>query len=189
MAKRPKKYVEKILALRARLWPDLIEDELWYHKKNDGFLSIPRTMPYIMAIIDDLTKGTPASSTYLDLFCRTLPEMYVSLSDQDKLAYGAGFRGQRARRQWIDRIRQLRDLGFILTAPGQNAEFAHAVIINPHIALKRLWDKRHPGLTKLEYDAFVERAIDIGATDADQDPKAPPPASSFSSNMDDDLPF
>lgn len=184
MSKRPKKYVDRILATRARLWPDLIEDELWYHKKHDGFLSIPRTMPYILNIIDQLTKGTPASSTYFDLFCRTLPEMYLSLSDQDKYAFGAGFRGQRARRQWVDRIRLLRDLGFILTAEGVAGEFSHAVVINPHIAIKRLWDKRHPGLVKKEYDLLIERALEVGATDADQDPKA-----KFAVNMDDPIPF
>ncbi|WP_207770975.1 hypothetical protein [Kumtagia ephedrae] len=179
MSKRPKKYVDKVLALRARLWPDLIEDELWYHKKYDGFVTIPRTMPLIMSIIDDLTKGTPASSTYLDLWCRTFPEMYVSLSEQTKLAYGAGFTGQRARRTWQERIRLLNELGFIRVAEGMAGEFSHAVVINPHVALKRLKDQKHPGLVASKYNALLERAGEVGAPDVDRDPKAPPPASSI----------
>lgn len=129
-----------------------------------------------MSIIDDLTKGTPASSIYLDLWCRTYPEMYVSLSEQTKLAYGSGFTGQRARRTWQERVRLLKDLGFILTAEGMAGEFSHAVVINPHIALKRLKDKKHPGLLISKYNALLERANEVGAPDVDIDPKAVVPS-------------
>lgn len=36
-------------------------------KEYDGFTTIPRTMPLIMNIIDDLTKAKPASSNYFAL--------------------------------------------------------------------------------------------------------------------------
>ena len=177
MGRRPTNYIKKVKDLRARLWPDLSEDELWDHKKFGGFTSIPRTMPIILSIINDLTKGTPASSTYLELWCRAFPEMYVSLAKPDEHAFYSGFIGQRARRTWMDRIRKLRDLGFIYVAEGSAGELSHSVIINPHIALKRLKERKQPGLSTAKYNALIERANDIGATDVDHDPMAPPPLS------------
>lgn len=182
MAKRPTKYIKKIKDLRARLWPDLSENELWSRKKHDGYTTIPRTMPLVLSIIDDLTKGQPASSTYLELWCRAYDEMYVSLGKPDELAFHSGFVGQRARRTWIDRIRSLRDLGFIRVAPGSSGEFSHAVILNPHIVLKRLKEKGTAGLTENQYNALLERANDIGATDVDVDPSA-------EQNDDEEIPF
>ncbi len=186
MARRPTKYIKKIMDLRARLWPDLLEDELWHHKKFDGFTSIPRTIPIILSIIDDLTKGAPASSTYLELWCRAFPEMYVSLAKPDEHAFYSGFIGQRARRTWMDRIRKLRDLGFIYVAEGSAGELSHSVIINPHIALKRLKESKQPGISAAKYNALIERANDIGASDVDHDPTAPPPPSS---DLDSEIPF
>lgn len=172
MAKRPSKYIRKVKELRARLWPNLSEEELWSRHKYDGFTTIPRTMPIILAIIDDLTKGAPASSTYLELWCRAYDEMYVSLSKQDELAFHSGFEGQRARRTWMDRIRKLRDLGFILVAEGSAGELSHAVIVNPHIVIKRLRDLNTPGLTQSKYNSLLERANDVGAVGVDIDPLA-----------------
>jgi uncharacterized protein YydD (DUF2326 family) len=43
---------------RGKLWPDVdFYNYLWHRKRNDGFVTIPRTMPLIIGIIDDLTKG------------------------------------------------------------------------------------------------------------------------------------
>lgn len=186
MARRPTKHIKKIKDLRGRLWPDLSEDELWDHKKFAGFTSIPRTMPIILSIIDDLTKGAPASSTYLELWCRAFPEMYVSLAKPDEHAFYSGFTGQRARRTWIDRIRKLRDLGFIHVAEGSAGELSHSVIINPHVALKRLREQKQPGLSTAKYNALIERANDIGASDVDHDPMALSP---LSADLDDEIPF
>jgi hypothetical protein len=186
MGRRPTKYIQKIKDLRARLWPHLTDDELWHHKKYAGFTSIPRTMPIILSIIDDLSKGAPASSTYLELWCRAFPEMYVSLAKPDEHAFFSGFTGQRARRTWMDRIRKLRDLGFIYVAEGSAGELSHSVIVNPHIALKRLKDRKQPGLSTAKYNALIERANDIGASDADHDPTAPPP---LRNDRDDEIPF
>jgi hypothetical protein len=186
MGRRPTKYIRKVKDLRTRLWPHLSEDELWNHKNFDGFTSIPRTIPIVLSIIDDLTKGAPASSTYLELWCRAFPEMYVSLAKPDEHAFHAGFTGQRARRTWMDRIRKLRDLGFILVAEGSAGELSHSVIINPHVALRRLKQNDHPGISKAKYNALIERGNDIGATDVDRDPKE---STELSNDLDDEIPF
>jgi hypothetical protein len=185
MSRKPVKHIQKVKDLRARLWPELSEEELWHHKKFNGFTSLPRTMPIVLSIIDDLTKGAPASSTYLELWCRAFPEMYVSLGKPDEHAFHSGFIGQRARRTWMDRIRKLRDLGFIYVAAGSAGELSHSVIINPHVALKRLKEKKEPGLSSAKYNALIERANEIGAVDVDHDPTV----QSGAGDLDDEIPF
>lgn len=167
MVRKPrKKIAKKIIDLRSRLWPDLSEDELWSRDLYDGFTTIPRTMPLIMNIIDDLSKGSKHTSiTYLALWGHAFDEMYVSLQNADDLAFHSGFTGQRAVRTWKERIKALDELGFIRTAPGTSGPYSHAVILNPHFVIRRLYEAKTPGLTAASYNALVERAITVSAED------------------------
>jgi hypothetical protein len=165
---RPNKYIKKIHDLRAKLWPDInFRQQLWHRKRNDGFVTIPRTMPLIIGIIDDLTKGAPAGMTYAELWCRSYDEMYVSLSRAKELAFHSGFTGQRAERTWAEKIRRLATLGFISVKEGQAGALSHALIFNPYLVIKQLYESGHSGVSKEKYNALVERAIEIGATDLD----------------------
>lgn len=161
-----KRISKKHIALREKFWPDLVQEEIWHHKEFDGFLSVPRTMPIILAIINDLTKGKPAGSTYFSLWCMTFPgEMYVSLSNADLLAFQSGFSGQRAVRQWQDRVKALAELGFIRVAEGARGKLSHAGIPNPHFVIRRLHKDGQPGLTQAAFNTLWERANEIGASD------------------------
>jgi hypothetical protein len=62
--KPPKKIAKRQLELRARLWPDLKDGDLWSRHTHDGYSTIPSTMPLIMGIMDDLSKNQPISPTY-----------------------------------------------------------------------------------------------------------------------------
>ena len=164
--KQRKKISEKILELRSRLWPDLTENDLWNRSRYDGFTTIPRTMPLIMNIIDQLAAGSKRTSfTYLALWGQAFDEMYVSLQKSDELAFHSGFVGQRAVRSWKERIRVLDDLGFIRTAAGPSGPYSHAVLPNPHFVIRRLHAVKTPGLTEASYNALMERAIHISAED------------------------
>jgi hypothetical protein len=166
----PIKYIRRIRALREKLWPDVdFEKQLWHRKRNDGFITIPRTMPLIMSIIDDLTKGGPAGMTYAELWCRSFDEMYVSLSKSKEMAFCSGFIGQRAERTWAEKIRKLAELGFIKIKGGQAGQLSHALIMNPYLVIKKLHDDKVVGLSQEKYDALVERAVEINATDLDDD--------------------
>ncbi len=178
---RVSKFVTKIRELRARVWPEMnFQDELWHRKINNGFITVPRTMPIILSIIDDLTKGAPASSTYLDLWCRSFDEMYVSLSKSKELAFHAGFEGQRAERTWAEKIRKLEELGFISVRGGQAGALSHALILNPYLVVERLRAAKTPGLTQEKYNAFIERAIEIGALESPAEEKKATAASAAS---------
>lgn len=161
---RPGKYVKKTLELRAKLWPEIdFDKQLWYRSTNDGFITMPRTMPLIVSIIDDLSKGGPAGSTYMELWCRTYDEMYVSLSKAREIAFHSGFTGQRAERTWGEKIRKLDELGFISVKPGQSGPLSHALVLNPYVNIKRLHDAGDVGVAEDKWNALVERAIEIGA--------------------------
>lgn len=184
-----KKITKRNIELREKFWPELTEEEIWYHRSYDGFLSIPRTMPIILKIIDDLTKGKPASSTYFSLWCMTYPlEMYVSLQNVDDLAFYAGFTGQRATRQWRDRMRALADLGFVKIASGPRGDISHAGIPNPHFVIRRLHAAKTPGLVTATYNTLIQRATEIGASDMDMElPEEK--AAREAAEMDDEIPF
>ncbi len=167
MARLTKKTSRKTVDLRSKLWPDLRDEELWSRSVYDGFTTIPRTMPIIMNIIDDLANGKRTSLTYLALWGKAFDEMYISLQNANELAFHSGFSGQRAVRSWKERMRALESLGFIRTASGTSGDLSHAVILNPHFVIRRLHDSKTPGLTQAAYNALVERAVAISADDMD----------------------
>lgn len=69
LASKPRKKITlRQLELRARLWPHITDLHLWCRQHHDGFVTIPRTMPIILSIMDDLANGQPVSSTYLELW-------------------------------------------------------------------------------------------------------------------------
>ena len=49
---------KKQLALRELHWPGA-EPHLWHRLANKGFATIPKTMPMILKIMDEMTKGAP----------------------------------------------------------------------------------------------------------------------------------
>lgn len=183
--KRSAKIGAKVTALRNKIFPEVTIEDLWYRKKYDGFTSVPRTMPIIMNIIDDLTKTKPAGRTYLALWGQAYDEMYVSLQNSDDLAYHSGFTGQRAVRTWKERMQSLSDLGFIHTASGPRGNLSHAVILNPHFIVRKLHEEGKAGLTEAAFNTLVERGNEIGAKDMEIDM----PKKIMSLSLDEEIPF
>ena len=156
---------EKQLALRKQLWPDLKEESLWRRKVSQGFITIPRTMPLILAIMDSLSKNRPVSSTYLDLWCRTFDECFVTLNKSKEMAFHAGFSGQRAEQTWTDRMKALANLKFIDIKPGPSGPLSYALIWNPYHVIKEHHRSNTPGMRQDLYNTLAARAIEIGAKD------------------------
>ena len=48
-------------------------------KAHKGFTTIPKTMPLILRIMDEMTKGAPVSSTYMTLWCSTWDNGFVQV--------------------------------------------------------------------------------------------------------------
>ena len=152
------------LALREQLWPTA-KDDIWNRKIHRGFTTMPKTMPLILKIMDEMTKGKPVSSTYLTLWCSTWDNSFATLTKSKDMANAAGFSSQRGERTWAARMRKLDQLGFISIKSGSSGDLSYALIINPHAVIRHHHKKKTTGLTEASYNALLECATDIGATD------------------------
>jgi hypothetical protein len=164
------------LALRNSLWPDAAS-RAWDRTAFGGFTTLPKTIPYVCRIMDDLSKGFPLSATYLALWSATWDNSFVRLNRPGDLAFASGFTGERAERTWADRMRRLDEIGFIETKPSGASKMGFAFIPNPHAVIFELRaakidanetsvrKKLAAGLTEGAFNAFVERALEIGCND------------------------
>lgn len=167
MATQSKRRLSKIarqkLKLRESLWPALDEDRLWSRETADGWLSLPRAMPLLLQIMDNLSKGKPVSSTYLELWCRTYDDSFVIASRDREMAFFAGFTGERAVRTWASRIRILEDLGFIEVKEGPSGPISYVLVLNPYRVVR---EHHQAGLvSQAFFNALSQRMIEIGAQD------------------------
>ena len=138
---------------------------IWQSEKSKGWLNIPRSMPVIMRILDSLTKGQPVSATYLELWCRTFNDGFVTASKPREMAFFSGFDGERAQRTWLSRIRKLHELGFIDVKEGPSGPVSYILIVNPYTPLKRL--REEGKISSQFWNALIARMIEIGANDLD----------------------
>lgn len=173
---RTAKMTAQRLALRSQLWPTVTESQVWNRKKEAGFVTIPRTLPLIMQIQDSLTKNTPVSGTYLDLWCRTFDEGFVRLDKPHEQALASGFTTARGPGIWATRLDLLEKLGFIALAPGAQGPRSFALIFNPYLVIR---NKRADIDARL-YNALMAQAMAIGAQGEVASPalptSLPPPA-------------
>jgi hypothetical protein len=161
---RAKKIFSKNIELREQLWPNITSDSLWNRKQNVGFTTIPRPMPYILQIMDELAaKGKPVSNVYLSLWCRVFDESLVVIQNERDMAFEAGFTGQRAVTTWHSRMKNLVDLGFIEAKPGSSGKYNYVLIFNPYLVIKQL--NKAKKISEELYNALFARAQDVGAND------------------------
>jgi len=171
IVKKPrKKIAQRQLELRTKLWPNVGQEWLWSRHTHHGFTTLPRCMPLIMGIMDDMAKGQPVSMTYLELWCRSYDENFVVLSKPSSAAFGSGFSGQRAERTWRSRLNILSSLRFIDLKGGPSGPASYALIFNPYKIIEWHHQQRTPGLREDKYNALMERASEVG-----DESLAPPP--------------
>lgn len=155
---------KKNLIQRDTLWPGA-EPYLWNRKANKGYATIPKTMPLVLQIMDELSKGKPLSSTYLGLWCATWDNSMVNVSKHQEMAHSAGFSGQRAEYTWQGRMALLKDFNFIDIKPGKAGPISHVLIWNPHHIIRWHHWRKTPGLMEGTYNALLDRALELGALD------------------------
>jgi hypothetical protein len=158
---RRSKGAERALQARQFHWSGVEDDLLWNRKRQDGYTTIPRTLPILMTIIDALTKNQPAGRTYFGLWCRTYDESVLILENPLLLAFEAGFAGERALTTWKQRMKSLVELGLIDARPGSAGDFHYVLMLNPHKAIWHLQDKIRPQM----FMQLMDRALEVGAVD------------------------
>lgn len=131
---------QRRMRLRAELWPDVTEDQLWSRTSFTGFTTIPRTIPLILSIIDTLDRKT-AGRVYLDLWCRAFDDYVVEVRDEYEAAFSSGYQGQRAIRTWRERLDVLERLGFIRTKKTPHGAYRYVLILEPHQVIADLQAK------------------------------------------------
>jgi hypothetical protein len=157
---------QRQLEARKKLWPEVSDEMLWNWKTRKGFIPVPRLMPLMMSIMDDLSgKGFPVGQTYFEMWSRLYDELFLTLNRPEEMAFHAGFAGQRALRTWKDRVRRLADLGFIDIKPGPLGDLSYAIFFNPYHVIKRAYLKGR--IQDAKWQALVIRANEIGAFDMD----------------------
>lgn len=153
----------KQLALRDKLWPNLDQTKLWDRKKTAGFTTIPRTMPLILKVMDELSNQKPLSKTYLDLWCRGFDECFITITNPSDNAFYAGFTSQRALPTWRARMNRLAELGFIDAKPGTSGDYHYVLLWNPHLVVKKLSDAGR--VSEATFNVLYDRMQQIGAED------------------------
>jgi hypothetical protein len=142
-------------------FPDVMPTLLWRRKSNDGFTTVPRTLPIAMQAIDATTKGAPAGHSLFCLWSRAPDNPLVIVENPATFAAEAGFTGERLVDTWRKRIRKLRDLGFVKTKRGASGEFHFILLLNPNVAVELMWTKKQ--VQRDLYGRFIERVADVGA--------------------------
>ncbi|MGE6919329.1 hypothetical protein [Achromobacter kerstersii] len=154
------------LLLRNTLWPDLSEDLLWIRTEKVGFTTMPRVMPLLGRIMDQLSgKGAPVYATYLALWCRVFDEAFVEVRSTKELAFESGFNGTRGEVTWKERMRRLQSIGLIDVKAGLINDFQYVLLLNPIIVVVRLFKESERD--DRAFSALIARLIEIGADDVD----------------------
>lgn len=141
-------------------FPGFPAQRLWRRKTNDGFTTLPRTMPLVMQAIDAQSKGQPAGHTLLCLWVRSPDNPFLTIENPATFASETGFEGERAVDTWRRRMRRLQELGFIETKPGPSGDFHYVLLLNPNVAVEEMYMRGHVQLAL--YGRFVDRLIEVG---------------------------
>jgi hypothetical protein len=150
--------------LRDQLWPGEA-DNLWHRTTEDGYSTIPRTLPLVMTLIDQQKdKGRDISRVYFDLWCRQMDDSFVEVTDEESFAYSSGFTTTgRNVRSWRERIEMLRDLGFIGVQPNGSRKYGYILLHHPHRIVLGLKEQGKIKVGDPWWGAFSKRASEIGA--------------------------
>jgi hypothetical protein len=142
-------------------FPEVAASLLWRRKSNDGFTTVPRTLPIAMQAIDDTSKGAPAGHSLFCLWARAPDNPLIMVEAPATFAAETGFKGERAVDTWRKRMKTLRDREFIRTKPGPAGEFHFILLLNPNIGVERMRERKlvQDGL----YGRFRDRVAEIGA--------------------------
>jgi hypothetical protein len=149
--------------LREQLWPGSAQ-WVWGEEQEVGYVKLPRLIPLVLALIKHLSAGEKTgdpSSVYLDLWCRSMGQGIVTITDEEDCAYSSGYTSTRAVRTWRGHMFQLVTLGFLLAKTDGNREFGQILLLNPLAVCARLHAERKD--PDGWWASFVRRANYVGA--------------------------
>ena len=141
-------------------FPNWAPEWLWRRKSNDGYTTLPRTLPIVMQAVDDQSKGQPAGHTLFCLWARSPDHPFVTIENPATFAAEAGFDGVRAVDTWRRRMRRLRELNLIVNKKGPSGDFHYVLLMNPNVALELM---KINNLVQTDlYARFMDRLTEVG---------------------------
>jgi len=141
-------------------FPGYDSRNLWRRSTNDGYTTMPRTMPLVMQAIDAYSKGQPAGHVLCCLWVRAPDHPLVTIESPATFASEAGFDGERTVDTWRRRMKTLRKLHFIDAKPGPSGDFHYVLLLNPNVAMRYM---RRDGLIQDGlWGRFVDRLAEVG---------------------------
>lgn len=154
--------------LRALYWPAVPDSELWIMGNGrSGFAQVPRTLSYVMLIINECAKAEtgkamPAARTYMTLWLRSFGNGLVKVESETEAAFEAGYGGERNLTTFRRHMGVLRDLGFIDFRRGPKGPSQFVLMRNPYIVVKKLHDAGR--VSDELFGALMDRAEVIGSS-------------------------
>lgn len=141
-------------------FPGFPSQWLWRRKTNDGFTTLPRTLPLVMQAVDAQSKGQPAGHTLFCLWARSPDHPLVTIENPATFASEAGFYGERAVDTWRRRMKRLRELNLIQSKAGPSGDFHFVLLLNPNAAME--WMRAKGFVQDGLYGRFLDRLIEVG---------------------------
>ncbi len=159
---------EKELELRKHCFPSISDEQLWNRNKDKGFATIPKVMPHIMLILDEISSQGPLARTYFALWCRTMDAPFLTIEKEKAFAFESGFTKAKAVYSWKVRMKELERLGFIKSKNGPDGEFNFVLIMNPYLVVSNLRKEGNNSsppihLNEDQYTALFMRSQEIGS--------------------------
>ena len=152
---------ERAAAQMALHFPGAPEVWVWHRSTNDGYSTIPRTLPIAMQVIDSKSKGQPAGHTLFCLWARSPDHPLITIENPATFAGEAGFSGVRAVDTWRRRMKTLQKLGFIASKPGTSGDFHYVLLLNPNAAVETM--RGNGQVQDGLYARFIDRLAEVGA--------------------------
>lgn len=143
---------------RDRLWADA--EAVVFPTKRGGWAQMPRTVPMIGTLIDQIRTKESAGRLYLVLWSYEFGDGFVEVPDPAMVALEAGYTMSRAERSFNERMRVLCELGFIRTAPLGVREFGYVLLVDPHQVVVNL--RAQARLSELWWTTFLARCAMAG---------------------------
>ena len=132
-----KSAAQRRLELRDSIWPGA-DQLVWTRHKDDGYSTVPRTLPLIMTLMNLLEGAADASRVYGELWSRVSDEGFIELADDADHAYASGYVSPRGVRTWGERMQLLVKLGFIQVKPRGSRRYGYVLLIHPHDVVETL---------------------------------------------------
>jgi hypothetical protein len=167
-ARNGSKVEKRRLKERKLHFPNIDDAEFYSEDGGKGWKQVPRTMPHILNLMNGLSKGSPLSSTYFDIWMMAWSESYIAVQSTNDRAFAAGFTGQRAVSTWMAKVRKLDELGFIRLKAGPAGKL-YIAILDPHRAVKKLAEEKPAGFDPDIYIAMKLCADEFGITALEDD--------------------